>query len=127
MKYHKIKKDIKEIKFVIYGIAKGKAMPRVVRNKHTGKVHAFPPSKEWEKTVAGQAFKYKPDQPIEGPIALGLIFYRPMPKYISNNKTKCAIPLAKAIISNDDKELKIPKLIRQLFEKIDNDLKITKT
>jgi len=46
-------------------------------------------------------------------------------QYAKDHKTKCAIPLAKAILSNDDKNLKIPELIKQLFKKISNDLKIT--
>jgi Holliday junction resolvase RusA-like endonuclease len=81
-------------------------MPRVVRNKSTGKVHAIPPSKEWEETVAGQAFRYKPKQPIEGPIALGIIFYRAMTKAIANNKKKRAAALARELLPTTKPDLK---------------------
>lgn len=107
MKYRKVKKNkSNEIRFTIYGIAKGKAMPRVVRNKTTGKIHAFPPSKEWEETVAGQSFKYKPSKPIEGPIALGLIFYRPMPKYISKHKIKKQLAIERKLLPTVKPDLK---------------------
>ncbi len=46
-------------------------------------------------------------------------------KYVRTNKIKCAIPLAEAILNIDDKNLKFPALINELFEKISNDLKIT--
>jgi len=95
-----------DIRFTIYGKAKSKLMPRVVKNKHTGKVHAIPPSKEWEETVAGQAFKYKPIRPIEGPIALGIVFYRAMTKSISNNKKKRAAALARELLPTTKPDLK---------------------
>lgn len=78
-------RPVASIRFTIFGIAKGKAMPKVVRNKHTGNVHAIPPTKDWENTIAGQAFKYKPERPLEGPVALGVVVYRPMPKRISKD------------------------------------------
>jgi len=95
-----------DIRFTIYGIAKGKAMPRVVKNKHTGKIHAFPPSKAWEETVAGQSFQYKPDVPLEGPLALGLVFYRPMTKAILNSKKKTELALARRLLPTTKPDMK---------------------
>jgi len=96
-----------DIRFTIYGKAKGKAMPRIVRNKNDPtKVHAFPPSKDWEETVAGQAFRYKPERPVEGPIALGLVFYRPMTKAIANSAKKRAAALAREIFPTTKPDLK---------------------
>lgn len=95
-----------DIRFTIYGIAKGKAMPRVVKNKHTGKIHAFPPSKAWEETVAGQSFQYKPDIPLEGPIALGLVFYRPMTKVILNSKKKTELALSRQLLPTTKPDMK---------------------
>jgi Holliday junction resolvase RusA-like endonuclease len=79
------------IRFTVYGIAKPKGMPRVVRNKNTGKVHAIPPAKEWENTFAGKSYRYKPEKIIEGPVALGILFYRPLLKSFSKKKKEQAI------------------------------------
>jgi len=95
-----------DIRFTIYGIAKGKAMPRVVKNKHSGKVHAFPPSKDWENTVAGQSFQYKPERPLEGPIALGLVFFRPMTKAILNSKRKTELALSRQLLPTTKPDMK---------------------
>jgi Holliday junction resolvase RusA-like endonuclease len=96
----------KDIRFTVYGTAKGKAMPFVVRNKKTGKTHAIPPSREWEDTVTGQALQYRPERPIEGPVALGLLFYRPMTKAILNNKTLREQALAREYLPTTKPDLK---------------------
>jgi len=43
-------------------------------------------------------------------------------QYARDKKTKCAIPLARAVLNNNDKNLKFPEKIRLLFEKISSDL-----
>lgn len=96
----------KDIKFTIYGNAKGKAMPFVVKNKHTGKTHAIPPTKEWEETMAGQAMKYKPPRPMEGPIALGIVVYRVMPKYIREKKQKRDDALSRKLLPTSKPDVK---------------------
>ena len=73
-------------------------MPVVVRNKHTGKSHAIPPTKEWENTVAGQAFAFKPERPLEGPVALGIVVYRHMPKYIQKKAALRELALARKLL-----------------------------
>lgn len=45
-------------------------------------------------------------------------------QYASDKKTKCAIPLARAVLKNNDKNLKFPEKIRLLFEKISSDLNL---
>lgn len=45
-------------------------------------------------------------------------------QYARDKKTKCAIPLAKAVLKNNDKNLKYPEKIRLLFEKISSDLNL---
>lgn len=105
---HKMRRlqEPQDIRFIIYGKAKGKGMPRVVRNKHTGKVHAVPPSKDWEETVAGQAFRYRPERPLEGPIALGLVFYRAMTKAIANSKIKRELAMSRQLLPTTKPDMK---------------------
>jgi Holliday junction resolvase RusA-like endonuclease len=64
-------------------------MPRVVTSAK-GLSHTFKPdaTDRWETSIAGQAFKYKPEVPFDEPLCLGALFFRPIPKYISNNKSK---------------------------------------
>lgn len=47
--------------------------------------------------------------------------------FADHNKTKCAIPLAEAILSSNSEELRFPVIIRSLLEKISEDLKISNT
>ena len=83
-------------------------MPRASVNKKTGKIVVFSDqrSKAWEDSVFGQSFKYKPERPIEGPIALGALFYRAMPKYISSNQAKKELALARKIFPTPKPDIK---------------------
>jgi Holliday junction resolvase RusA-like endonuclease len=101
-------RKIKEIRFTIYGVPRGKAMPRAAVNKKTGKVFMFSDdrSKAWEDSVFGQSFKFKPPRPIEGPIALGAVFYRAMPKAIANHKIKRELALGKKIFPTPKPDVK---------------------
>jgi len=77
------------IYFTVYGIAIGKQMPRVVRLASGGSRAFKPkPTQEWESSIAGQAYKYRPEVPFDEPMALGCLFFRPMPAYIVNSKRK---------------------------------------
>jgi len=94
----------KEIRTTVYGHAIPKARARVVgtrRNQKTKagediKPHSFTPKTtvEWEASIYGQTLADKPPYPYEGPIQLGVLFFRRMPKAIAGNKAKRARALA---------------------------------
>lgn len=97
----------KAIRFTVFGTPKPKAMPRVVKNKTTGKVHSFKPqrSANWELSISGQSLQYKPEVPFKGPVALGCLFYRPILKSFNKKKTELArdlkiFPVSKPDIKN---------------------------
>jgi len=60
-------------------------MPRIVKGKD-GKSRSFKPeaTAKWEMTIAGQALQYRPPLPLTCPVALGCLFFKPIPKYISS-------------------------------------------
>jgi crossover junction endodeoxyribonuclease RusA len=66
------------IRFEVPGIPKPKARPRVVRSKHTGKVHAFTPEEtlRFERLVAMCA-RTAGARPVAGRVVLQLGFYLP--------------------------------------------------
>lgn len=74
-----------EIHFIAYGDAVPKARARVVTNKKddpsAGK-HAFTPKTtvEWEASIYGQSLASRPPYPWRGGIALGVVFYKKIPK-----------------------------------------------
>lgn len=63
--------------FVVYGLPTAKGRPRF-----SGKGFAYTPSKtrEAERDFKVQAMEHMPNKPIEGPINLELVFYKPKPK-----------------------------------------------
>lgn len=77
------------IRFTILGDPKSKRYKKS-RNKKTGDsiIRKHDETAAWEMTVAGQAFRYRPPLPLSCPVALGCLFFRPIPKYISNSKKK---------------------------------------
>ena len=93
--------------FTIYGTPIGKGMPRVVTTSK-GLSHTFKPetTNRWETTISGQAFKYRPEVPFDEPICLGVLFYRPIPKYIANNKTKLEAALNFTLLPAKKPDLK---------------------
>ena len=94
----KTRYPIGAIRWTIYGTPTPKAIVRFKQGKPAlvngqpvnGPLLKFKAKKSeaWEETIGGQSFQYKPTIPLEGPIALGAVFYRPMPKYISKNPAK---------------------------------------
>lgn len=96
-----------EIRFTVFGNPKPKQMARTVRNKSTGNVHSFKPkaSADWEMSIAGQALQYKPDVPLDGPLELGCLIFRSVPKSFSKTKKELALshqirPITKPDIKN---------------------------
>jgi Holliday junction resolvase RusA-like endonuclease len=87
-----------EITFTVYGHAIPKARARVVGvGSHAKKTtkdgkpivpHAFTPKRteEWEASVYGQSLASKPPFPWDGPIALGVAFFKRIPKSASKKK-----------------------------------------
>ena len=74
-----------EISLTIYGHSIPKARARVVRNKKddpNAGSHAFTPKTtvEWEASVYGQSLANKPPYPWEGGVALGVLFYKRVPR-----------------------------------------------
>ena len=91
----KVPKYPSEISLVIYGHAVPKARARVVgvgpHKKIDGepsKPHAFTPKRtvEWEASIYGQSLSQRPPYPWDGPIALGVAFYKRIPKNVSRRK-----------------------------------------
>ena len=105
--YKKTRYPKGSIHFTIRGTPIGKGMPKVVRLK-SGASHTFKPeaTARWENTIAGQAFKYKPEVPFDEPLVLGALFFRPIPKYISNSKTKFQQALKYELLPGKKPDLK---------------------
>jgi Holliday junction resolvase RusA-like endonuclease len=105
--YKKTRWPLGTIHFTIYGTPIGKGMPRVVKMK-SGITRAFKPeaTDRWETSIAGQAFKYKPPVPFDEALALGVLFYRPMPKYIMNSKQKKEAALKFELLPDKKPDLK---------------------
>jgi Holliday junction resolvase RusA-like endonuclease len=92
-----------EINVTVYGHAIPKARARVVgtrRNKKTKdgediKPHTFTPQTtvEWEASIYGQTLASRPPFPYEGPVQLGVLFFKRMPKAIANSKYKRALAM----------------------------------
>lgn len=96
------------IRFTILGDPKPKRYKHA-RNRKTGMsiIRKHEETVLWETTIAGQAFKYRPPLPLECPIALGALFFRPIPSYIRNSKKKLQrainlelVPITKPDIKN---------------------------
>jgi Holliday junction resolvase RusA-like endonuclease len=70
------------VRFVVKGEPVAKPRPRVVTQE--GRTHAYTPkhAKEWEETVQWFAAQHRPATPLDGPLAVALIFYLPRPKTV---------------------------------------------
>lgn len=90
------------VAFTVYGTPIGKGMP-VVTKTHTFKPKA---TRDWETSIAGQAFQYRPDVPFNEPLLLGVLVYRPMPKYITKYPKKVAAALAYEILPAKKPDIK---------------------
>lgn len=86
-----------EITFTVFGHAIPKARARVVgigpfkKKREDGKPvtpHAFTPKRtvEWEASIYGQSLESRPPYPWEGPVALGVAFFKRIPKNVSKKK-----------------------------------------
>jgi Holliday junction resolvase RusA-like endonuclease len=87
-----------EISLIIYGHAIPKARARVVgvgshakKKTKDGKPitpHAFTPKRteEWEASIYGQSLAQRPPYPWDGPIAIGVAFFKRIPKNVSKKK-----------------------------------------
>jgi Holliday junction resolvase RusA-like endonuclease len=83
------------IEFTVWGEAIPKARARVVHNKKGDKdagTHAFTPKTtvEWEASIFGQALAHKPPYPWQDGIALGVLFFKRIPKSFNKYKTALA-------------------------------------
>lgn len=69
------------IKFTVYGDAVPKARARTVRTKSGIPVSYTPKKTEsWEKKIYLAALEHRPEQLLDGPLALEATFYRVKPK-----------------------------------------------
>lgn len=74
-----------EIRFTLYGDAVPKARARIVANDKEDKSkgsHAFTPktTQEWEASIYGQSISSKPPYPWRHGVALGVCFFKKIPK-----------------------------------------------
>lgn len=81
----------KTISFIIYGDARPKARARTVRTKKGVRSYTPKPTAEWEASIYGQALKYRPEVPYDGPVALGVVCFKTVPKSWSQKKTDQAL------------------------------------
>lgn len=86
----------KKIAVTVYGHSVAKARARVVRNKKDDPKagsHAFTPKKtvEWEASIYGQSLASKPPYPWDGPVALGVVFFKRIPRSMSKKKKQQAL------------------------------------
>jgi len=81
-----------EIQFTVYGKSVPKQRARVVGHGK-GQTHAFTPKQtvEWEASIYGQALAHKPPYLHQGPIALGVVFFKLIPRTWSKKKTQEAL------------------------------------
>jgi len=88
-----------DIRITIYGNPIPKARARIVGKT---KKHAFTPksTQEWESSIYGQILAHRPETLWEGPVALGFIIYKKIPRSWSQNNKLAA---------NDGKILPIGK------------------
>lgn len=86
-----------EISLTIYGHAVPKARARVVgtgshkKKTKEGEVikpHAFTPKRteEWEASIYGQSLAQRPPYPWEGPVAIGVAFFKRIPRNVSKKR-----------------------------------------
>jgi Holliday junction resolvase RusA-like endonuclease len=96
-----------EIRFTVFGIAASKGRSQTVRLK-TGASHTYTPAATvaWEESVVGQALAHRPaDGPWEGPLGLGVTFFRSMPKSVPKRDRATALPATRPDIDNNVKAI----------------------
>jgi|SRR5690606_31633029 len=78
------------IEFVVYGEPLAQGRPRAT--SVNGHVRMYDPkkSRDYKNYIRLAASEYAPDKLLEGPIALELRVYRPIPKSFSRRKTELA-------------------------------------
>ena len=112
----RVRYPIGSIRWTIYGTPVAKAIVRFRQGKPAlvngqpvnGPLLKFKAKKSemWEETIGGQSFQYRPAAPFEGPVALGFVVYRPMPKYLSKNPAKRALALSGDIVPTSKPDMK---------------------
>lgn len=112
-----------EINFTVWGDSIPKARARVVHNKKADKesgVHAFTPKTtvEWEASIFGQALAHKPPYPYAGPIALGVCFFKRIPKGFKKEKAaRAEVGIIRPVSSRDDLD-NLLKALKDAFKGI---------
>lgn len=112
-----------EIRFTVYGDFIPKARARVVSNKKgdsSAGSHAFTPKTtvEWESSIFGQALSHKPPYPYQGPVSLGVLFYKRIPRSYNARKTANAdAGILRPVGARDDLD-NIMKALKDAFKGI---------
>lgn len=93
------------IQFTVWGDAVGQGRPRFSRAGGFVKAYDPPDSREYKKYVKLMASQNRPHKPIEGPIELKLVIYRPLLKSMSKKKKAEAVagtlrPIKKPDVDN---------------------------
>ncbi|BBN97479.1 RusA family crossover junction endodeoxyribonuclease [Sporolactobacillus terrae] len=93
------------IEFTIYGEPIAQGRPRFARRGKFTQAYDPPDSREYKKYVKLLASQNKPHTPIEGPVELKLLIYRPLLKSMSKKKKAAAVagtlrPIKKPDVDN---------------------------
>ncbi len=102
---------MQEISFTVFGEPIAQGRPKFARiGNH---VSAYDPAKSrsYKAIVRDEAIKYKPDKPLEGPLALSVMVYKSIPKSLSKKRTQQALegelrPITKPDLDNVIKGIK---------------------
>ncbi|MFX3617961.1 MAG: RusA family crossover junction endodeoxyribonuclease [Sporolactobacillus sp.] len=79
------------IEFTIYGEPIGQGRPRFTTIAGHARAYDPPDSREYKKYVKMMAVQNRPHMPIEGPVSLKLLIYRPLLKSMSKKKKAAAV------------------------------------
>lgn len=93
------------IQFTVWGDAVGQGRPRFARRGKFTQAYDPPDSREYKKYVKLLASQNRPHTPIEGPVELKLLIYRPLLKSMSKKKKAAAVagtlrPIKKPDVDN---------------------------
>ncbi len=90
------------IEFTIYGEPVAQGRPRFARRGKFTQAYDPPDSREYKKYVKLLASQNRPHTPIEGPVELKLLIYRPLLKSMSKKKKAAAVAGALRPIKKPD-------------------------
>lgn len=93
------------IEFTVYGEPVAQGRPRFTARGGFSKAYDPEPSREYKQYVKLMASQNRPHTPIEGPVSLTLIIYRPLLKSMSKKKKAAAVagtlrPIKKPDVDN---------------------------